>query len=373
MSEQGIHKALENFFSKSGKGEWEKTAVQEIREKSPLEKLSWRGKDKIIYLPYFDAEDVAPLHYLEGFRLPAADHPSEPRRWINLPAVIVADEVSSNNSALSHLSAGADGVLFRLENIQHVDFSRLLHQFPSTATVAFRIVENAHHLTEPLAASIGKNFLPENVHAALFWESIPKNTGIYPAFSQFRNFRSLGLVIPQTSPTEEISDALIRGILTLERFSTDISSREVARSICFSLSADASLLESAAKLKALRLLWFQVMHAYGHNDFKADDLLLHVWSPRASDGDFGPHENMLKATFTAIAAITGGCDMLTIECDNEPSLVVRQARNISAILREESFLNRVADPFAGAYAFDSIVNTMARKAWTIFQEKCEQS
>lgn len=370
MSEQGIHKVLKNFFSKSGKEVWEKTAAQEIGEKSPLEKLSWRGKDKIFYLPYYDAEDVAHLRYLEGFRLPAADHPFGPRRWANLPAVIVRDDASANASALTHLSFGADGILFLLENIQQVDFSRLLHRFPSQATVAFRVGGNADHLIPPLGDLFEKNLLTENVRGALFWESIPKNIR---AFGHFKNFCNFGLIIPHTSPADEISDALIRGVLTIERIAGDTDSREAIRSIGFSLASDASLLESAAKLKVLRLLWYQVVHAYGHNDFKTADLLLHVRSPRAADGQFGPHENMLKATFTALAAITGGCDMLTVECDEEPLLAVRQARNISTILREESFLNQVADPFAGAYAFDSIVNAMAGEAWSMFQKKCGQS
>jgi len=373
MSERAIDKVLEIYFSKSARQDWEKTAAQEIQEKNPFEKLSWRGKDRIFYLPYFDAQDVADLQYLDSFKLPAAaQHPSGPRLWSNLPAVLVSNEGTANISALNHLSLGADGVLFDLRNFQQPDLPALLQNVQSPpATIAF-YVTNEDSIVKSLSAIIEKKSNPDTVRGALFWESIPKNTRIWSSFRPFKNFKGLGFIIPPASPAEEISDALIKGVNIIDAFSAEPGHGDVFRSITFSLATDASLAESAAKLKALRMLWYQVMHAYGQHDFKDTDLVIHARSPKAPDGDFAPHENMLKGTFSAIAAITGGCDMLTIECDQEPSLVPRQARNISTILREESFLNRVADPFAGAYAFDFITNAIAEKAWAMFQEKCQR-
>src|SRR5688500_10702006 len=109
MPEQSIHKVLENFFSKSVKSDWEKIATQEVEKKNPSESLSWSGKDRILFLPYYDAEDVAHLPFPDAFDLPAAvDHPAGPRAWANLPPVTVHDEVTANLSALNHLSFGAD-------------------------------------------------------------------------------------------------------------------------------------------------------------------------------------------------------------------------------------------------------------------------
>jgi methylmalonyl-CoA mutase len=155
-------------------------------------------------------------------------------------------------------------------------------------------------------------------------------------------------------------------------FSGHFKAFEVFRRIAFSLAIDATLIESIAKLKALRLLWYQVARAYGHDDYNMESLHIHARSEKANDGSYGPHENMLKGTFAAIAAITGGCDSLTIEADTQPPLMSRQARNISSILREESFLDQVSDPVAGAYAVESITNGIAKKAWEIFQQKWTQ-
>jgi methylmalonyl-CoA mutase len=52
--------------------------------------------------------------------------------------------------------------------------------------------------------------------------------------------------------------------------------------------------------------------------------------------------------------------------------MARIARNVSNILREESHLNKVADPTAGSYAIDNMIDKLAIAAWTEFQHKITQ-
>ncbi len=46
----------------------------------------------------------------------------------------------------------------------------------------------------------------------------------------------------------------------------------------------------------------------------------------------------------------------------------RIARNVSNIIREESYLDKVADPLAGAYAVENMVDRLAQEAWKNFQQ-----
>jgi methylmalonyl-CoA mutase len=43
------------------------------------------------------------------------------------------------------------------------------------------------------------------------------------------------------------------------------------------------------------------------------------------------------------------------------------ARNVHAILREESYLAKVADPAAGAYYIENTTYALASRAWELFQ------
>ena len=47
----------------------------------------------------------------------------------------------------------------------------------------------------------------------------------------------------------------------------------------------------------------------------------------------------------------------------------RIARNVSSILRDESYLSKVADPTAGSYYLDNLTADLSEKAWQKFQSK----
>jgi methylmalonyl-CoA mutase len=51
----------------------------------------------------------------------------------------------------------------------------------------------------------------------------------------------------------------------------------------------------------------------------------------------------------------------------------RVARNVSSIILEEAHLNMVADPAAGAFAIENIVDNLAEAAWKQFQSDIKQS
>jgi len=370
MAETSIERELEKYFSKSSRSDWKKIAMQETNGKDPFEILAWTGKDENLFLPYYDAEAVVDLHLLNTFQSPAAGSiGSSARAWRNLPLVISTNAAISNSYALEHLSSGAEGVLFDLRASQDSDLGQLMRGIEcGDCTTAFYLNDD-ESFAASLSDFIANKFQPTSVRGALFWESIPKKIDLDFYFNHCPNFKPLGLIIHPDTPAREITHALLRGVETFDAFARDAKALQVFRSISFSLTADASLLETVAKLKALRMLWLQVARAYGQDDYNLDDLHIHVRSVAIADADFAPHENMLKGTFAAIAAVLGGCDSLTLESEQQPPHILRWARNVSAILKEESFFNQVSDPLAGAYALDSITNETAKKAWEMFQVK----
>jgi methylmalonyl-CoA mutase len=85
---------------------------------------------------------------------------------------------------------------------------------------------------------------------------------------------------------------------------------------------------------------------------------------------YQPHGNMLKGTTSSIAAVCGGCNSLTVYCEDESNTMMqRMARNTAVILKEESYLSKVADPLAGSYALEAMINDLAKESWKRFQSK----
>jgi methylmalonyl-CoA mutase len=369
MAEQSIDKIVEDFFTKSTKRDWEKIAIQETQKENPLETLSWHGKDNILFLPYYDEEDFARLPAARQ-SFPFASQPEHQKRtWLNLPVVTAADEKRANERSLAHLSQGAEGLLFDLAGTSPVDLRQLLLniELPYCFT-AFRPSSDADFLNS-FSTFVKDSYSFSTLNGALFWESIPKHGSWQPFLDDnSKGFKALGLIIPAKPPVQQVAHALLEGVRLLENLSSSYLLERVFSSICFSLTPEGSFFESVATLRALRILWFQVAGAYGQLNYKYGVLHLHAFLPAVADEHYGPHENMLHGTFSAMAALMGGCDSVTVGADEMQPQLSRWARNVSNVLREESFFDAAIDPGAGAYAVECMTDSIAQNAWLLFQK-----
>ncbi len=77
------------------------------------------------------------------------------------------------------------------------------------------------------------------------------------------------------------------------------------------------------------------------------------------------HVNLLRSTVATFAAGVGGADAITTVPFDEPTGEIstrarRLARNISALLVDESHVARVADPAGGAYVVERLTDDLCR-------------
>ena len=83
------------------------------------------------------------------------------------------------------------------------------------------------------------------------------------------------------------------------------------------------------------------------------------------------HNNPIRQTTQAMAAVIGGCDVLTVDYGDfgseiEVARFRRIAKNIQLILKEEAYLDKVVDPSGGAYYIESLTDQLLQKAWKLF-------
>lgn len=132
------------------------------------------------------------------------------------------------------------------------------------------------------------------------------------------------------------------------------------------------------KLRALRLLVAQVIEAFqsegnSGGTYAPTDLHVHSQTSRRTETTYDPHANMLRGSTEALAAIVGGCDVLTVRrydaAFREPdSFGTRIARNTQLVLQHEAQADRVADPAAGSYYLETLTDQLAARAWERFQQ-----
>lgn len=138
------------------------------------------------------------------------------------------------------------------------------------------------------------------------------------------------------------------------------------------LSADADVFTTIAKLRAARRLWAALAAACGASG-AAVAPQLHVRTARRMLTGRDPWVNLLRVTAAAFAAGVAGADSVTTsaydDLGGDPGdLGRRMARNTQLLLQEESNLGRVLDPAGGSGYVESLTDELSAVAWALFQE-----
>ena len=154
--------------------------------------------------------------------------------------------------------------------------------------------------------------------------------------------------------------------------SRGIELETAAAKLCFRLVVGGDFFMEIAKLRALRLLWSDIMAAAGCPAERSRTVVQARTSTRGYTV-LDPHVNMLRAVTMAMSAVLGGADGLHVspfdEMDSLPDEFSRRiARNVQLILREECHLGQVADPAGGSWYVEKLTADLAARAWAVFQE-----
>jgi methylmalonyl-CoA mutase len=166
-------------------------------------------------------------------------------------------------------------------------------------------------------------------------------------------------------PVPDIDAAAFQdqGANTVEELAFALSSAvaHLPQPLTIQFAAGPLFLLEIAKYRAMRALWASVCEAAGTNIPLHMHAVTAMWNKSALD----PHNNLLRATAEALAAVIGGANTVSVRPDGiDPHL----ARNILHILREEAHLDTTTDPAAGSWHIEALTTMLACEAWKRFQQ-----
>lgn len=125
-----------------------------------------------------------------------------------------------------------------------------------------------------------------------------------------------------------------------------------------------------AKVRALRYLWNQITTAY--NSENSVEIVAHSgWTNKSLKDQ---HTNLLRQTTETMAAAAGGSDSIVVHPYDQKATVgssafaYRMAANISNLLKEESYFDKVQDPLKGSRIIENLTQIISEKAWNYFLE-----
>lgn len=175
------------------------------------------------------------------------------------------------------------------------------------------------------------------------------------------------------SAVEELAFSLATAVEYVENMlKRGLAIHEVACRMTFSFSIGSNVFIEIAKFRAARMLWANIVKAFGGND-KAQRMTIHAETSKWNKTIYDPHVNILRGAIEAFAGAVGGVDSMHVapfdELNRMPSDFSRRvARNTQIILQEEAHLGKVNDPAGGSWYVEALTDEIAKKAWELFQQ-----
>src|SRR5579863_5850480 len=162
---------------------------------------------------------------------------------------------------------------------------------------------------------------------------------------------------------EYVRAALSRG-LAIDQFAPRLS---------FFFAIGMNFFMEIAKLRAARVLWASLMRQFSPQDPASLALRTHCQTSGVSLMAQEPHNNIIRTTIEALAAILGGTQSLHTNSFDEALALPTPfsmgiARNTQLILAEETGIPHVVDPLGGSYYVESLTHSVAAAAQALIDE-----
>jgi len=409
--------------------DWNEKAAKELRGKNPDE-LIWNTPEGIAVKPVYTADDLADIEHLgsvPGFppylRGPRATMYAG-RPWTLRQYAGFSTAEQSNRFYRDNLKMGQTGLSVAFDLPTHrgydSDHERVVGDV-GKAGVAIDSVEDMKILFHKIAldkvsvsmtmngavlpvlsmfivAGQEQGVEPEGLSGTLqndiLKEFMVRNTYIYPPAASMKIvadiIRHSAAHMPKFNPisisgyhmqeagatcVEELAYTIADGIEYIRAaLSTGMEVDEFAPRLSFFFCIGMNLFMEVAKLRAARYLWSHYVQTLFEPKNPASLMLrTHCQTSGVSLTSQSPHNNIIRTTVEALAAVLGGTQSLHTNSFDEALALptdfsAKIARNTQLILREECGLSHVVDPLAGSYYVENLTASMIGEARKLIDE-----
>ncbi|MBL7775354.1 MAG: hypothetical protein JNK89_05095 [Saprospiraceae bacterium] len=367
-------------FSPVSKAQWLEQIAKDLKGK-PLADLHWQLDEKIAIDPFRHADDSPE---------PPLPLRSDPATWHISECIDAPDAPKANRQALEALAFGAQSLHFPLRTPQAAaELGLLLDRIrPDFIDLQFSGAGVDHGPAAVLSAlaarAAAQGIEAGHLQGGLFYDLATASGNIQDwryladllgyAQAELPGFRCITIdgragFAGTAATADELAALIRRGMAYFEKMQTrGVEPAALAGQIQFCLCVGPSYFVEIAKLRALQLLWMNVLKSWGAPP-SLPALDVH-FAPTAYTDDL--YTNMIRATTMAMSAVLGGAQRLTVlpyDAGREaaaqyPSNFSRRiARNVQHLLQLESGFDALADPAAGSYYIENLTTQLAEAGW----------
>jgi len=383
--------------------EWEAIIKADLKGADYDKKLIWNTLEGFKVKPYYRAEDLETLKYLNtnpGEAPYLRGNEYTKNNW-DIRQDIDSDDLRiANQKAIEALAKGSDTVGLKMNKVKNIDdLKLLLDNIDITKSKldicsAISYTEIVKLLIEYVEInSIDKNQVQGSInfdpwsYATLhgnFYKSSESNIDeayelIKTCKNELPNFKVItinGNLFHNSGSNlvQELAFSLASAneyIFQLTKKGLSID--EISPRVLFSFGIGSNFFMEIAKIRAARLLWSKIVEQYKPTSKKAMKVFIHCTTSIWDKTIFDAYVNMLRTTTEATSAAIAGADSITVlpfdlPYSDSDEFSDRMARNQQIILKEETYLNKIVDPSAGSYYIENLTDSIAHHSWELFKK-----
>ncbi|MGM9774689.1 MAG: methylmalonyl-CoA mutase family protein [Candidatus Egerieousia sp.] len=380
---------------------WEDAIVKDLKGADYQKKLVWRTLEGFSVQPYYRAEDLKGLEGSNGVAgvFPFVRGTKDDNNWLIRQDYLVKQDFSKANAlALDGMMKGVTAVGFDLsetENVTKADIEALLKGIELTCVeINFKGCKDIKVLESFIAIADESNVDKNKVNASFDYDPLKRlnATGLYCGkcaaetlakavglVKEYPNIRVIGVYAyafndAGSNLTQELAYGMNMGSEYLNLLNdAGVCVDEAAKRIKFTFSISGSYFLEIAKFRAARVLWANIVKAYGAKDENNCKIKVHAVTSAWNQTVYDPYVNMLRDTTEAMSGAIGGVDSMEVlpfdHAFRKPDeFSNRIARNVQSLLLDESHFNKVVDPAAGSYYIEELTDAVAKTSWDLFNE-----
>lgn len=299
--------------------------------------------------------------------------------WDICEQISVTNENEANAKALQALQNGASGLAFYIHG--KIDTKALVKDISlEHIYTQFFITNDALHVLEDLKEFYGKvnahdNKVKCHIHLdplslfAYYGEWHANESKDLSVLSALNHIPVNASIYAEAGANQVHELALCLAHLNEYMNYLDQAKKLDNKSIHLTFSITGDFFTEIAKLRSIRKLVGLLQREYKSET----PVHIHAKTAQVNKSKLDAYTNMLRTTTEAMSAIIGGCNSLCVLPFNHglgkvDPFGLRIARNQQHLLKEESYLDKVADISAGSYYVESLTDELGKAAWDAFKD-----
>ena len=378
---------------------WEEAIVKDLKGADYQKKLVWRTMEGFSVQPYYREEDLKGLKNVGGKagEFPFVRGTKDDNTWLIRQDYLVKNDFKKANAlALDGMMKGVTAVGFDMsetEKVLKADLKALLKDITLSAVeVNFKGCKDLNLLKAFISYVKESKVKASQVRASFDYDPLKQlnATGMYSKadakkllvkavemVAEFPHITVIGVYSyafndAGSTITQELAFGMNMGSEYLNLLTeSGVKVDEAAKRIKFTVSISGNYFMEIAKFRAERLLWANIVKAYGAKKEESCKIKVHAVTSAWNQTVYDPYVNMLRDTTEAMSGAVGGVDSMEVlpfdHAYKKPGeFSNRIARNVQSLLLDESHFNKVVDPAAGSYYIEELTDAVAKTSWDLF-------